>query len=199
VVAGIVLLAAALHTYCDIRAPADFDEPIYSTAAYRYSDDIYRDDIRALLSDPFNAERLALTKLIDAGAILTDWRFRGYASLSAREQSHHDRTTYSFQECRTLASYNADARVVTWVFGVHFDFLLALYSPLGDSSARSARSRCAKSSTPTWMRRGSSSRHARFCATCAGARGVQNGCLWSQGSRSDSRSPPDITIRSREW
>src|SRR5262245_14915815 len=63
-VAGVVVLAAALHTYFIARAPVDFDEPIYSTAAYRYADDIHRGDLGAILSDSFNGEHPALGKLL---------------------------------------------------------------------------------------------------------------------------------------
>jgi hypothetical protein len=129
-VAGVVLLAAALHTYFAVRAPVDFDEPIYTTAAYRYADDIHHGDIGAVLSDPFNAEHPALTKLLYAGAILTDWQFYGYAPLSAREQYYYDGTGNTFQEGDTLARYNADARDVSWLFGLLFVLILALYSPL---------------------------------------------------------------------
>jgi Dolichyl-phosphate-mannose-protein mannosyltransferase len=129
-VAGIVLLAAALHTYFAVRAPVDFDEPIYTTAAYRYADDIHRGDIGALLSDPFNAEHPALTKLLYAGAILTDWQLHGYVPLSSSEQYYYDGTGNTFQEGHALARYNTDARTVAWIFGVLFVLLLALYSPL---------------------------------------------------------------------
>lgn len=129
-VVGVVLLAATLHTYFVARAPVDFDEPIYSTAAYRYADDIHRRDIGAVFNDPYNAEHPALTKLLDAGAILTDWQFHGYAPLSSSEQYSFQGTGNTFQEGNTLARYNADARAVAWLFGVLFVLVIALYNPL---------------------------------------------------------------------
>ncbi len=130
----LALAAVFLHAMFDARAPGlvyapgAMDEAVYVQSGYDFASDFHDGHPGSILQDRSIAEHPVFTRLLYAGAILTDWAIRGYAPLPVKEQNRDYQL--DFHASPGFMRYLEDARVVSSTCGIALVVLLALYSPL---------------------------------------------------------------------